>query len=171
LTLAVLLTGAAGVVAQKGAHVGVHGLLNTTFIINQNSYGFEEYDYKQTFGAGAGLALGYNISDHIGLQTEINFIKLGQNYQRSRQPIDTRKYELNYTAIPVLFKYTSGEGMVKFYGQIGPQIMFLNNAAINYYDTDGTLRPISTLPHRFMAAPLTLPTQFPAHRRRSDLKK
>ena len=118
--------------------MGLHGLLNTSFILNQNSYGFEEYDYKSTFGAGGGLVVGYNFTDHIGLQTELNFLKLGQNYQRSRQPVDTRRYELNYIAIPLMLKYTSGEGMVRFYGQIGPQVMFLNNAAIKYFDPDGT---------------------------------
>lgn len=132
--------------AQRGPHIGAHGLLNASFILNQNSYGLEEYDYQQTFGAGAGLVLGYNVTDHIGFQTELNLVKLGQNYQRSKTPVDYRKYSLNYVAFPVLFKYTSGEGMVRFYGQIGPQFMFLTDASVKYLDSAENVQAVYNAP-------------------------
>lgn len=132
--------------AQRGFHVGAHGLINASFILNQNAYGLEEYDYQQTFGPGGGLVLGYNFTDHVGVQTELNLLNLGQNYQRSQNPVDYRRYSLSYVAIPVLLKYTSGEGMVRFYGQIGPQFMFLTDASIEYLDAAENVQTVYNAP-------------------------
>jgi opacity protein-like surface antigen len=121
--------------AQKGAHVGLQSNLNTVWIVNQNSYGGEEFDYALKLGGGVGLALGYNFSDHLGLQLEVNTSSQGQKYESSKaQPTfeSTRDYSLKYITLPVLFKYTSGEGVVKFYFQAGPQFSFLQDAQLTY---------------------------------------
>jgi len=147
--IALFLCAATASFAQIGAHAGIHGMFNTLWIINQNSYGAEEYDYTLKTGVGGGLVLGYNFTDHIGLQTELNSIKMGQNYENSHGTGQVRKYNTSYIGIPLLLKYTSGEGTVKFYGQIGPQFNFLSNANIEYTDTSATTSVTISAKDRF----------------------
>lgn len=123
--------------AQKGPHIGAHALFNSVWIIHQESYGAEEYDYTLKTAPGFGLVAGYNFTTHLGLQAQLDFIKAGQNYKSSKGTGFVRKYDLSYTAVPILLKYTSGEGMVRFYGQIGPQFEFLSKATITAADSTG----------------------------------
>lgn len=127
-----------GAIAQKGAHIGLHGLGNTVWILNQNSYGLEEFDYTLKTALGGGLVAGYNFTNQLGFQLELNALNLGQNYESSKGANQVRKYNLNYIGIPVLLKYTGGDGNVKFYGQLGPQFLFLNDANLDYTDTTGS---------------------------------
>lgn len=126
--------------AQKGLHLGASGNLNTVWIVNQNAYGGEEYDYTLKTGAGAGLNVGYNLTDHIGVFTGFKFSNQGQSYESSKNTGETRDISLRYNYIPLLVRFTGGSSSVKFYAQAGPQFGFISNAT---YEYDGpTIDPI-----------------------------
>jgi hypothetical protein len=106
------------------------GNLNSVWIINQNSYGDKEYDYKLDLGGGGGLVLGYNVTDHFGFQTEIKTSKQGQKYEDHINNSLTREVRLNYIAIPVLVKVIGGSSGVKFYANGGVQFNSLTKATL-----------------------------------------
>lgn len=119
--------------AQKGAHLGVDGAFNLTFILNQNTYGGQEYEYAPTFGFSSGIAGGYNFDQHFGLQMEVKYSKQGQNYEYvTADGINLRReVDLAYTQVPLLFKYSGGGTLpTRFYFLIGPQINVLQSASI-----------------------------------------
>ncbi|MEI7801066.1 MAG: porin family protein [Bacteroidota bacterium] len=122
--------------AQKGFHAGLGGNFSTTWIINQNSYGADEYDYTLKTGGGFGLITGYNITDHIGFQVEFRTASGGQSYEDSHSDRlgNTRDYSLKYTKIPVLFQFIGGSSTVKFYANAGVQFGILNKATISVHN-------------------------------------
>lgn len=78
-------------------------------------------DYTRTFGVVPGVALGYNFTDNMGVQLELNYAPVGQDYfdvsssfsladdgQGKRLKVETFRYvDLNYLSIPILFRYQS----------------------------------------------------------------
>ena len=67
--------------AQQGFFIGLDGQGHGSFILNQNSFGYNyEPDYKFTIGFGTALKLGYMINEMSGLQFELGYNKMGQNY-------------------------------------------------------------------------------------------
>jgi hypothetical protein len=73
-----------------------------------------------TIGYGGGLLLGYNFSEHVGLQTEIIYTSLSQKYvDQGAENIIT----LNYINIPLLLSLNTGKfDPVNFNFVVGPQI-------------------------------------------------
>ncbi len=118
--------------AQKGLNLGISGNLNTVWIVNQNAYGAEEYDYKLKTGSGAGIDVGYNLTNHLGIFTGFKFSNQGQKYESSKHTGETRDISLKYNYVPLLFRFTGGSSKVKFYVQAGPQFGFLSDAKYTY---------------------------------------
>ncbi len=126
--------------AQKGFHAGIEGSYNTVWIINQNSYGRPEYDYVLDMGGAFKLDVGYNFTNHIGVQTGFTSFKGGQKYEDSHGTGVLREVKMSYSGVPILFKLIGGESKVKFYFLIGPQLSFLSKAELtgNYIAADPT---------------------------------
>lgn len=156
VSLMLCLLWAIGGYAQKGFHLGVSGTFNSTWILNQNNYGTlepfvqpyvkkSEMNYLATWGGNAGVVLGYNFTNNLGLQAELQYNVTGQKYKDNfegpaKVPVDTgivtlgsatervevtRSIKLNYIQIPVMFKVITNKGKkVKFFFCIGPQIGF-----------------------------------------------
>ncbi len=126
--------------AQKGFHAGIGGNYNTVWIINQNSYGQPEYDYKLDIGGAFRLDIGYNFSNHIGIQTGFTSFKEGQKYEDSHGTGILREVKMSYSGIPIQLKLIGGESKVKFYFLVGPQFSFLSKAELtgNYNAVDQT---------------------------------
>ena len=124
--------------SQKGFHSGIGGSYNTVWIINQNSYSMAEYDYVLDMGGAFRVDVGYNFTDHIGVQTGFTTFKGGQKYEDSHGTGILREVKMSYSGIPVLFKLIGGESKVKFYFLIGPQFSFLSKAELtgNYPVSD-----------------------------------
>ncbi len=159
LMLCLLLT--IGGYAQKGFHLGVSGTFSSTWILNQNNYGTlepfkqsyvkqSEMDYLATWGGNAGVVLGYNFTNNLGLQAEVQYNVTGQKYKDNFEgpaivPVDTgmlslgsatervevtRVIKLSYLQIPLMFKVITKKGKkVKFFFCIGPQIGFRTAAS------------------------------------------
>lgn len=140
---------------EKAFHIGLAGVFSNNWILNQNNFGTldgfnnnfakrSELDYALTFGGGAGIDVGYNISNRHGIQSGVYILKQGQrykdeigqeNYTTTPTSIDyievKRNVKLNYAKIPVLYKFElvpkrrSIKNVVNYYMSIGPEIGFL----------------------------------------------
>lgn len=140
---------------EKAFHIGLAGVFSNNWILNQNNFGTldgfnnnfakrSELDYAITFGGGAGIDVGYNISKRHGIQSGLYIIKQGQrykdeigqeNYTTSPTSIDyievKRNVKLNYAKIPILYKFElvpkrrSMSKTVNYYLSVGPEIGFL----------------------------------------------
>jgi opacity protein-like surface antigen len=75
---------------------------------------------EATIGYGFGALLGYNISDHVEIQTEVIYNSLSQKYKE----VDVeRKVKLNYVNIPLLLSLNTGKSKsINFNVVVGPQI-------------------------------------------------
>lgn len=140
VTLIILVAAGFNSFAQKGFHAGIGGNYNTVWIINQNSYGQPEYDYKLDMGGAFRFEVGYNINDHLGIQTGFTTFKGGQKYEDSHGTGILREVKMSYSGVPVQVKVIGGESKVKFYFMVGPQFSFLSKAELtgNYNAIDKT---------------------------------
>ncbi|MEZ5013904.1 MAG: porin family protein [Chitinophagales bacterium] len=151
LTLLLLgLTAMVTTQAQMGMHIGFHGQFNSIWIINQNSYTFSKMDYDYKYGALGGIALGYNYEQNFGVQVELNFAFMGQDYSdiirdfsnavnpdnpNQVYPVLTyRTVDLTYLQLPIMFKYMEGEkkDAIKYHMLGGIQFSALLGADQNY---------------------------------------
>ena len=114
-----------GVSAQF--YLGVNGGFPATAILNQNQYGFQEPDYKVTFGPSYGGVMGYQLSYNTGLVMNVNFVKQGQHYKDSFWDGDlTKDVNLNYVQISALYEYLpGGTPSLVYLPSRGPQFYML----------------------------------------------
>lgn len=144
-----------GVVDVTGLHLGLQGGFNSVWILNQNNYGFQELEYARKFGFSTGLALGYNFKNNLGIQVDINYATMGQDYfdiskdfsnidangDNKPEKVETYRYvDLSYVQVPLQFRYQSirtKKQMISFHAMAGPVLGFLS-AADMYYEADTT---------------------------------
>ena len=75
---------------------------------------------QATFGYGVGAFLGYNFSNHVGIQGEVIYSSIMQKYKE--QDVE-RKIKLKYVNIPLLLSLnTNKTGPINFNVVAGPQI-------------------------------------------------
>lgn len=118
--------------AQKGIHVGVNVNPGLSFITPQHTYGNAEFDTKFNFAWAVGGQLGYNFSHHIGLFTEVNYAKVGGNWDgRDSGTLYDREVDMSFIQIPIMLKYTS-KGKSRFYATSGIQVNLLQEATQSY---------------------------------------
>jgi hypothetical protein len=146
--------------SQTGFHAGAHFGFNGVFIHNQNSYGFSEMDYEMKFGVYPGIALGYNFDDMNGIQLELNYAQMGQDYYNkirdfslgsgNNDPkVDTyRQIDLNYLQIPIMYRFQTErkkKSNAVFHAMGGPTIGLLlsgEQAWQAYISNNGTITDI-----------------------------
>ena len=136
---------------EPGFDIGISGTFSSTFILKQNNYGTldpfanaivrqSELAYKATWGENGGICLGYTITKHWGVQTEVQYNLTGQNYEDNftgpattrdgtfgagQMPVNVQRVvKLNYIQIPLMAKYIVGKDKYKFFACLGPQIGF-----------------------------------------------
>jgi hypothetical protein len=139
LIICFVVMGMATAKAQIGLYAGVNGSANLVFILNQNTYGEQELEYRATPAIMAGPVVGINFLPILGLQTEVNFAAMGQNYEDMPDGRIMREVKLNYTYVPIMLKYTAPSPVVRFYAMGGPQFGFLNSASIDHVVDDRNL--------------------------------
>ncbi len=128
----------------NGIHFGPLYRYNSTFIINQNTYGeFEwnsELNYQMTYGNSYGVNFGYDFSTNFGIQVEWIFhSQKGQNYSdRINKKHIRREVDFSYTEVPVLIKYKLSRMTKKNPNVtnlvVGVQYEYLKNATIKIYE-------------------------------------
>ncbi len=140
IILIVLLISYSSLKAQKGKElvIGANAALTTVVIMNQNFYVEPEVDYAHKMGYAAGFNLGYNFSEYVGIMGEIQYSLQGQKYEGD-QSFDgniyddvVRDIDLRYLNIPLFFKYSSGDKLVRFRFYVGPQLGILLDATQEY---------------------------------------
>lgn len=143
LVVALLLT--TYTYAQKGLEVGIQFTPGTSWIMNDEDFAEDDdLNFKASFGFNTGLALGYNFTDGIGLQSGIIYSKTKQNYinansAASKAEQDLYSRTLSYIRVPVLFKFNGDiSSSASAYFRIGPHFDFLSNAQYEYQDIEST---------------------------------
>lgn len=89
-----------------------------------------------TLGYGVGALLGYNFSDHVGVQGEVIYSSITQKYKE----LDVeRKVNLKYVNIPLMLSLnTNKSGPVNFNLVAGPQIGISVGSDVYTSGADGT---------------------------------
>ena len=122
---------------QRGLHIGVTYGFNSVWIINQNTYGSRELEYRPKFGSAYGAEIGYSFTRHLGIQIEGFYSNQGQKYSdQIKDSILTRNVDLKYFYGSFMLKYMGGKAKTQFYFMIGPQYGIKNFSAIQYNDKD-----------------------------------
>lgn len=87
-------------------------------------------------GFGAGLILGFNFTDHLGLQGEVIYNDISQKYKESDLE---RNINLKYVNIPLLLSLNTGKSnAVNFNVVVGPQIGLSVGSELKTSGGDGT---------------------------------
>ena len=124
------------VIAQKQLYFGAGGTGISSWLLNQNNYGYQDLDLKAGISYGFNANAGFDFTNNLGVKLELGFQKLGQKYSKTKGDTSfTRNIGLNYFQLPVLLKFRTGGETVKFMAAIGPQFDFLLNAKQDYYYT------------------------------------
>lgn len=91
---------------------------------------------EATLGYGVGALLGFNFSDHLGVQGEVVYSSLNQKYKEADVE---RKINLKYLNIPLLLSFNSNKlAPVNFNIVAGPQIGISVGSAVFISGGDGT---------------------------------
>jgi hypothetical protein len=125
--------------AQKGKElvIGANGALTSVSVLYQNFYGEPEVDYAPKIGYAASFNMGYNFTKSLGIMAEAQYSLQGQKYE-GPQNFDGNKWDvlrdidLRYLNIPLFFKFSSGDKLVRFRFLIGPQVGILLDATQEY---------------------------------------
>lgn len=84
---------------------------------------------KAVLGFGAGMLLGYNITEHVGVQAELIYNSISQ---KSNDDNVERKINLRYVNVPLLLSLNTGKSdLINFNLVAGPQIGFNVGSSIN----------------------------------------
>jgi len=137
-----LLASVAGF-SQKGIYFGIGGFAGSSGVVNQNVYGYPELDYEFPFSYGFNANVGFGFTDNLGVIMHIGYAKLGQKYSDLRgDSTFVRNFEMSYLTVPVMFRYTSGGKVARFYASAGPEMAFLLSAEQEYtYQTPSMSEP------------------------------
>ncbi|MGP8217264.1 MAG: hypothetical protein ACLQQ4_16980 [Bacteroidia bacterium] len=128
-------------------------------------------DYSATYSSSYGLHIAYNFNEHTGLETNILFASLSQDYNGNFPaqsgvlpvPVDgqtviysaneTYKSSTTITAlqIPIFFRFLSGNGA---YAEIGPEYDVLSDATYNASYLSGPVDVKSYYPSGYIAGVL-----------------
>ena len=137
--------------AQKGFHLGLNATAVNTYLIDSKLYGDVDYKPKFTLGPVIGVAAGNNFTDAFGLQIEVNYARLGQQYeyddslnQVAGLTTSSGKITLDYIQLPVLITITGGDFKTRFSASAGPQFSFLANAWNRKTDNGGAIESKSS---------------------------
>jgi hypothetical protein len=127
--------------AQKGIEVGLNFTPTNVWILNSEDFAEDQdLDFKPKLGFNAGLTVGLNFTDGMGITSGISFIKNGQNYITGydnvpKEDQDVFSRELSYMRVPVLFKFNGdiSASSTSFF-RVGPHFDFLQSARFKYDD-------------------------------------
>ncbi len=136
VALTVSLFGTVGMVhAQKG-EFGVR-LMPTFSSFDLKSSGGNTISGDVTYGFGAGAFLGFNFSEHVGVQGEIIYNRISQKYTEFDVE---REVKLNYVNIPLLLSLNTGKSKSFNFNMVaGPQLGLSVGSKMITTGGDGTV--------------------------------
>ena len=117
---------------ESGFNIGADVCLNGTFILHQQTYSLTRLmPYTASIRLAAGALIGYNFSPNAGIAIGAGVAGAGQNYSDIENGVTyTKSVSLNYTQVPILFKYILVDGSSHYYGMAGPQLGFLSSSSM-----------------------------------------
>jgi hypothetical protein len=144
ITLLLICLLSAKVRAQKAKSLWIAASagVNTSLIINQNAYGNGELDYSTTLNLTAGPGIRYFISRKWGINSSVNWARLGQNYRGLQSGGQaTRKVKLDYVEFHILAMRRIENANQPTWIAFGPEIMLLTAARQEYHNEEGSVLP------------------------------
>lgn len=135
--LALFVFCSAEVIAQGNFHLGVKGIPQNTWLLNQADSDSGNVAYVSTWNYAYGLSLGYHWNQGIGIQIDVLNSRQGQIKEYGTRSFRVElETALSYLKVPVLFSFSSDPSKKSmFYGNVGPQFSLLQKAS--YIDEDG----------------------------------
>ena len=129
-------------------YIGVGGNFNSTWIINQNTYTEPKLTSVFTPGFAGNFNLGLEYSKHFGFKAELGIAFMGQKYTGTQYDLPvSRNIKLNYLVLPLLLKYRTTCGIVKFYLAAGPELGILLSATQTYLRNGVDAPPLESSDH------------------------
>lgn len=149
LALALFLS--SNLFAQKGLEITAGFTPGISFILNDEDFAAgDDLNIQPTFAFQAGLTLGYNFSEKIGLATGIGVASLGQNYTTDYDgwaADDQIKFDrkITYIRVPLLLR-VGGDPTApsSAFFRFGPHFDFLSSAIGRNYGSANNPRDNST---------------------------
>lgn len=126
LFIALLFLSLSQFVAAQSPRFGVRAGANL-FILHSSNDKTQDYSNARV-GYTAGVTLEMFINKYLSIQPELNY-----SHQEARENYYGSNLKLDYTQIPILFRYHTANGKAALYA--GPQVGFLG--AANIKDDDG----------------------------------
>lgn len=118
--------------AQKGWEVGIKALPQAVVLFNADDWEAGDFvDYVFTTSLAYGGTLGWNLTNHVGLQTGIFFSPQGQKFKHPGLVLETSRQKLNYLKVPLMLKInTSPDKASSFILTAGAQVGFLTKVEV-----------------------------------------
>lgn len=116
--------------------------LNSNWIVNQNMYGNQEFEYATAFGLTGGLGMTYFYTRHWGFNGSLLITPMGQNYKGYQGGGDAdRKISLLYMEVPLLLMKEIPHMQYPTWISFGPDVLILLDANQEYNRVGGTDLP------------------------------
>jgi len=135
--------------AQTGPHLGLVTGYHTSWVLDNKLFDDPNYDNRTTWNSAPfGVVLGYKFNPGSSIQIEVFKNNMGQEFDilgsdtfaGQTKVVGEKRIELNYTSVPILYKFTSGE-KVRFNFHFGPQFNFLSEGSeVNQINERAVLR-------------------------------
>ena len=118
------------------------GGLNSNWIINQNAYGNQEFEYATAFGLTGGIGVTYFNTRHWGMKGSILLTQMGQNYSGYQAGADAnRRVKLSYIEVPLLIMKDIPQFQYPTWISFGPDVLILLDANQEYSREGGSKLP------------------------------
>ena len=115
---------------------------NSNWILNQNAYGNQEFEYASRFGLSGGLGVTYFYRKHWGFNSSFLLSQMGQNYSGYQAGgVAERKIKLSYLEVPLLFMRELPYMQYPTWVSFGPDVLILLNANQKYARNGGNPLP------------------------------
>jgi hypothetical protein len=121
--------------AQKGAFIGVRIIPQSAWILNQDDFDSELFDFAAPFSMAFALGGGYMFNDVLGTEVQLLYSPQGQKYIYDENNASIQIHN-DYFKIPVLFRFRSEGEKVAFLFNIGPEFGFLTSSKVTSSEND-----------------------------------
>jgi len=139
--LVVLIFSSLVIYGQKG-EIGLRYMPTYSSLDFQTSSG-GKISGEGTFGYGIGAILGFNFSEHVGIQGELIYSSYNQRY---KEVDNERRINLKYINIPMLISLNTGKTKpINISVVAGPQIGVSVGSSVFSSSPSGTSKPVLAL--------------------------
>jgi hypothetical protein len=169
-TIIILLLSVEGK-AQQIHSFWVYGVtgINSNWILNQNAYGNQEFEYATSFNLTGGIGINYFYNRDWGMGGAVHYSTMGQNYSGMQAGGEAKRMvKLNYIEIPLSVMRQLPYMNYPTWITAGPDILVLLNAKQDYNRDGGSPLPnpdgmrVGDITERFK--PVDIALSFSANR-------